>query len=79
MNVLLIVLKLEWPRYRLSNISLNRSDLERELDDELVEKLADALFGQTENISEEERRKRWFSLEECLDLLSTLRDLKMSD
>ena len=76
MNVLLIVLKLEWPRYRLSNISLNRSDLERELDDELVEKLADALFGQTENISEGERKQRWDALGEFLELLNVLRDPK---
>ena len=73
MNVVLIVLKLEWPRYRLSNVSLNRSDLERELDDEMVEKFADALLGQTENISEEERKKRWDALGECLELINLLR------
>jgi hypothetical protein len=44
------------------------------LQDELLEKLADALFGQTENISERERKNRWDALRDCLDLIKALRD-----
>lgn len=74
MTMFFIFLIVKWRRSRDLSISLNCADLENELQDELLEKLADALFGQTENISERERKNRWDALRDCLDLIKALRD-----